>query len=128
MILLDTCTLLWLALEPERLSPQARTLLDDPAQLVWLSAISAFEVGQKHAKGKLELSIMPEEWIARAIQSHQLKPLDLDIRSAARAATLPPLHNDPFDRLLIATAQQHRLTLLTPDEKIRAYPDLQTAW
>jgi PIN domain nuclease of toxin-antitoxin system len=128
MILLDTCTLLWLALEPGRLSSLARSLLEDPTQLVWVSAVSGFEVGQKHAKGKIELQLPPEEWIARAIESHHLKPLDLDIRSAVQAAALPPLHNDPFDRLLIAAALQHSLTLLTPDQKIHAYPNVKTAW
>ena len=128
MILLDTCTLLWLVLEPQQLSAKARTLLDDSGTLVWVSVVTAFEIGQKHAKGKLELQLPPSQWIPRAIMSHHLRLLDLDLPSALAAAALPPLHNDPFDRLLIATAIQHKLTLLTPDPKIQAYPSLKTIW
>ena len=128
MILLDTCTLLWLALEPVRLSAHARSRLDEPGAIVWLSSISAFEIGQKFAKGKLELNLPPEQWVPRALDSHLIQLLPLDLPSALLAATLPPLHNDPFDRLLIATARQHKLTLLTPDPKIHAYPGVKVGW
>jgi len=128
MILLDTCTLLWLVMETDKLSFRARTLLDEPDTLVWLSSVSAFEIGQKHAKGKLELSLPPSQWLPRALESHRLRLLELDLLSALAAAALPPIHNDPFDRLLIATAQQHSFTFLTPDPKIHAYPNLKTAW
>ena len=128
MILLDTCTLLWLVIEPAKLSLKAKTLLADPATIVWLSSISAFEIGQKHAKGKLELSLPPEPWLRSALKSHQLRLLELDLTSALAAAALPPHHNDPFDRLLIATAQHHQLTLLTPDPRIHLYPDVKLAW
>ena len=128
MILLDTCALLWLVMEPDRLSVHARTLLEQSDLLVWVSSISAFEIAQKHDKGKLELGLPPQQWLPRAMESHQLKGLELDFPSALAAAALPALHNDPFDRLLIATAQHHNLTILTPDEKIRAYPNLKTAW
>ena len=128
VILLDTCTLLWLALEPERLSDHARAQLDAPDSVVWLSAISAFEIGQKFAKGKLELDLPPEKWVPMALENHLIQLLPLDLPSALLAASLPQLHNDPFDRLLIATARQHRLTLLTPDPKIHAYPDVKVQW
>jgi len=128
MILLDTCTLLWLVLEPTKLSTKAKTLLADPATIVWLSSISAFEIGQKHAKGKLELRLPPDPWLRGAIESHQLRLLDLDLSSALSAAALPPHHNDPIDRLLIATAQRHQLTLLTPDPNIHLYSNVKLAW
>ena len=95
MILLDTCTLLWLAMTPEKLSPAARK---------------------------------PAAWIERARRSHALDVLPLEMAVALRAAALPRLHNDPFDRLLIATAQEHHLVLLTPDPKLRIYPALKTRW
>jgi PIN domain nuclease of toxin-antitoxin system len=128
MILLDTCTLLWLALDPSKLSPSAHARLADPAERVWVSAITAFELGQKHAKGSLELNLPPAEWFSRALVSHRLHALALEAPVALRAAALPPLHNDPFDRLLIATAQAHKLTLLTPDPKIHAYPEVKVLW
>ena len=128
MILLDTCTLLWLALEPDHLSPRARDVLTATPDTVFVSVVTAFEIGQKHAKGKLELKHPPMRWVPLAIKHHHLQTLALDLPVALRAAALPPLHNDPFDRLLIATAQEHHLTLFTPDPKIRAYPDLKTLW
>lgn len=128
MILLDTCTLLWLALDPSKLSDHARTLLDTTQTPVWVSSVTAFEIGQKHAKGKLELRLPPARWVPQALDSHGLKSIELDIPTALAAAVLPHLHNDPFDRLLIATALTHKLTLLTPDPKIHAYPDVKLAW
>ncbi len=128
MILLDTCTLLWLGGAPEGLSSSARTQLDTPGVTVYASAISAFEIGQKVAAGKLILALSPSEWWSEILAQAKLEPLPLDAAIALRAAALPRLHNDPFDRLLIATAQEHHLTLLTPDPKIRAYPHLKTLW
>ncbi len=128
LILLDTCTLLWLAMAPKQLSPAARKALDDPSAKIWLSSVTGFEIGQKYAAGKLDLPMDATAWVERAIQSHDLDVLPLDMGMALRAAALPRLHNDPFDRLLIATAQEHHLTLLTPDPKIRAYPRLKTLW
>lgn len=128
MILLDTCSLLWLVLDQAKLSAVARTRLEDPMERVCVSAISAFELGQKHAKGNIELRLLPADWFARALDSHRLHALPLDASVAFRAAALPPLHNDPFDRLLIATALEHKLTLLTPDPKIHAYPNVKVLW
>ena len=64
----------------------------------------------------------------RALALHGLKSLALEMDSAVAAGALPTLHADPFDRLLIAAAQAHRLTLLTPDPLIRQYPALTTIW
>ena len=128
LILLDTCTLLWLTMAPEQLSPAARKALADPNTQVWVSPVTGFEIGQKHAAGKLELPLDPAEWMERALRSHTLDVMPLEMAIALRAAALPRLHNDPFDRLLIATAQEHHLVLLTPDPKIRAYPALKTRW
>ena len=128
MILLDTCSLLWLVGAPGSLSAAAGAALAQPGTHVFFSTISVFEIGQKAARGKLSLPQSLEEWIEAAAAHHGLEELSLDRRSAIRAAGLPDLHRDPFDRLLIATAQVQRLTLLTPDPKIRQYPDLQTAW
>ena len=63
-----------------------------------------------------------------ALRLHGLESLDLEMDSAIAAGALPALHADPFDRLLIAVAQAHRLVLLTPDPLIRQYPALTTLW
>jgi PIN domain nuclease of toxin-antitoxin system len=130
MILLDTCTLLWFIGAPEGLSPEARRCLHSEREdaIIYVSAISAFELGQKVAKGKLHLLHTPLEWWSLAIAQARLRVLPLEAPAALRAAALPPLHTDPFDRLLIATAQEHKLTLLTPDPKIHAYSNLKVLW
>ena len=130
MILLDTCTLLWLIGAPEGLSPAARQRLESSAHedTVHISAISACEIAQKVSKGKLILLGSAGDWWNQALIHAQIKEVPIDSRIALRAASLPPLHNDPFDRLIIATVQELRFTLRTPDPKIRAYPDVRVLW
>lgn len=128
MLLLDTCTLLWLALDQDHLSQVAINQIQTHAGHIWVSPISAFELGQKAGRGKLKLKLKPDRWFQRAIELHGLKECTFNSRIAFRAAALPDLHRDPFDRLLIATAQELRLTFLTPDPLIHPYPELKTAW
>lgn len=128
MLLLDTCTLLWLTSDQAKLSPAARQIISANAGQLYVSAISGFEIAQKVAKGKLVLPRPPTEWMELALRLHGLKSLPLEMDSAVAAGALPALHADPFDRLLIAVAQAHRLTLLTPDPLIRQYPALTTLW
>jgi PIN domain nuclease of toxin-antitoxin system len=127
-VLLDTCSLLWLGLEQQSLSDTARDLLVNPQAIFHVSSISAFEIGQKHAKGKLVLSADPETWFRRCLEIYGLVSIPLDYEVALRAAALPQIHSDPFDRLLIATAMVQGYVLLTPDEHIRQYPGVATMW
>lgn len=127
-MLLDTCTLLWLVGAQERLSERAQAALEDHAGRLFVSAISAFEIGLKHQKGKLVLPLDPGRWYARALELHGLRELPVDGTAAIHATLLPPLHRDPADRILVATAQLRKLAILTPDPLIRAYPDTATIW
>jgi PIN domain nuclease of toxin-antitoxin system len=128
MLLLDTCTLLWLTSDQAKLSATAQQAISANAGWLCVSAISGFEIAQKVAKGKLVLPRPPAEWMELALRLHGLKSLALEMDSAISAGALPALHADPFDRLLIAIAQARRLTLLTPDPLIRQYPALTTLW
>ena len=128
MILLDTCTLLWLASDQPRLSAEAVQRIRDQARFLFASAISAFEIGIKQRKGLLTLLLPAERYYLEALASHGVREIPVDGVIAARSTALPPLHADPADRILVATAQRHTLTLLTPDPHIRAYPDTQVAW
>lgn len=128
MILLDTCTLLWLAIEPDQLSEPARLALRKHSDRLYVSAISAFEIGQKHARGKLKLNLPPKRWFGRALELHGLNELSLDSNILLTATALPDRHRDPFDRILIASAKCHKMTLLTPDPLIRSYPGLKVLW
>lgn len=128
MLLLDTCTLLWLTSDQAKLSPAAKQAIQTHRGQLYVSAISGFESAQKVAKGKLVLPRPPSEWMGLALQLHGLRSLALEMDSAVAAGALPALHADPFDRLLIAVAQSHHLTLLTPDPLIHQYPALITLW
>ena len=128
MTLLDTCTLLWLATEPGRLSSAAQEAIAASGEFVHVSAISAWEIAWKHRCGKLVLQLSPEAWFPLALEQHELREISLTAAICLRMAALPDLHRDPADRFLIATAQELNLTLLTPDPKIRQYSSLKTLW
>lgn len=121
-LLLDTCTLLWIALDSEELSRTAEAAFQNPANEVFLSAASAWEIGIKHSLGRLPLPREPRTFVPELREIYGVAALPLDEESCLQAARLPPLHQDPFDRALVGQAITHGLTLLTPDPKIAAYP------
>jgi PIN domain nuclease of toxin-antitoxin system len=128
MILLDTCVLFWLELGPERISPKAReAMLAQGAQL-FASAVSAFELGLKVRAGEITLPMPTGKWVREVCERRGIRVLPLDEEAAGFSATLPMLHRDPCDRFLIATAQLAGLALVTPDDKIRLYPNLKVIW
>lgn len=128
MILLDTCALFWLESDPGRLSPRTLEAFRQPSILLFASAISAFELGLKVRDGQLRLPLPPGEWVREVCARRGIRLLPLDALAAGRATELPPLHRDPCDRFLIATALLAGLTLVTPDERIAQYPGLQVLW
>lgn len=128
MLLLDTCTLLWLAADESRLSEKARDLIRENADGLFVSAISAFEIAVKHRKGALRLPLPPRSWFPQVTKHHGVGELPVTSQVALLSAELPPLHNDPCDRIIVATAQAERLPILTPDPLIRAYPEAETCW
>ena len=128
MLLLDTCTLLWLAADEARLSDPARELIRENADSLFVSAISAFEIAVKHRKGALRLPVAPGSWFPHIVQHHGIQELPVTSGIAILSAELPLLHNDPCDRIIVATAHTERLRILTPDPLIRAYPGTEVCW
>jgi PIN domain nuclease of toxin-antitoxin system len=128
MLLLGTCTLLWLASDQSKLSTTADRLLADHKDALHISAISAWEIAWKQRKGKLWLPLEPGEWIDLAVSNHGLKELLVSRSVAVASALLPEHHKDPCDRILIATAQEYGLTLITPDPRIRQYTEVSVIW
>ena len=120
--LLDTCTLIWLAAEPERLSAVARQAIDAADSAVLFSDVSALEIALKWTAGKIILPDPPRQWIERQIARWELDCLGLTRQDIYRASELPVHHRDPFDRLLVAVALGAGATLLTPDDAIHDYP------
>ncbi len=128
MILFDTCTLLWLSSDQEKLSQAAISAWENSSDRRYFSAISMFEIAQKVAIKKLFLPQSLSKWHQELARLFSLEEIPVDSAVAIKAATLPPIHRDPFDRLIIATALIHKLTIVTCDEKIIQYPRLKTLW
>jgi len=128
MILLDTPVILWLAMDQSKLSDTAETALEKYAGDLWVSPISALEIGKKVASGSLELPMSASQWFDYACRSHGLREEVFSANVAAASTELLPIHNDPFDRVLIASAIKKGMILLTPDRKIQQYPDVVTLW
>ena len=120
--LLDTCTLIWLCSEPDRLSATARDLIDTPDTRLLLSEVSVLEITLKWSSGKLALPDPPRHWIEAQIAAWSLECHALGREDMYRAGELQDHHRDPFDRLLVATALRANAMILTPDEAIRRYP------
>ena len=128
MLLLDTCAVLWLATDSTLLSMRARAALQEHRGALFLSAITAFEVAIKSRKGKLSLEQPPTEWYQAVCNHHGLRELPITGSIALRSVALPSIHSDPADRLIIATAQEHDLSIVTADPVIRSYPDTRCIW
>jgi PIN domain nuclease of toxin-antitoxin system len=117
MYLLDTHVLLWCLENSPRLSLPARQLIIDPKNIVYVSAVSIWEITIKKMLGKLQA---PDD-VIEVIGASGFKALPITFQDAAAIESLPPIHSDPFDRLLIAQAKVHRLTFITQDEQCLNY-------
>jgi PIN domain nuclease of toxin-antitoxin system len=120
-LLLDTHLLLWAAAEPARLSAKARALIQDEANELWFSAVSVWEVSIKRALGRPDFKIDTRQWRQALLDNGYL---ELAVRGVHATALdgLPPLHQDPFDRMLVVQAAVENLTLLTADKLVAQYP------
>jgi PIN domain nuclease of toxin-antitoxin system len=120
-VLLDTNAWLWMASNDPRLGPMARNLIADLETELVLSAVSAWEISIKWALGKLPLPVPPEQFVETTVRDGGLKRLSIDFDHVRGVAKLPPIHHDPFDRLLIAQSFATNLPLLTGDDTISRY-------
>jgi len=131
-LLLDTCSLIWMVQEPARLSTPARRALADPANAVFASSISFWEISLKHALGKLSIrGAVPGDFPGFAFEHRcELLPLAPDV--AATFGQLPVLqgHRDPFDRMLVWQAIRADLVLVSRDRAMSGYAPhgLQICW
>ena len=126
-LLLDTCTFLWVLAGTVDVSDRVVEAFRAPENEVYLSAASAWEMAIKHASGRLMLPRPPERLIPAERAARAILPLAIDEESALHVSRLPHLHRDPFDRILVAQAIVHGLTILTPDPLVTQYPD-RTMW
>jgi PIN domain nuclease of toxin-antitoxin system len=118
-LLLDTHVLLWWLANDPSLSGTATDLIRDPENVVFVSAVSHWEIWLKHSIGKLRV---PDEFEER-LAGESLESLPLTAVHAREVARLPWHHRDPFDRMLVAQAKTENLMLLTADSAVAAYGD-----
>jgi PIN domain nuclease of toxin-antitoxin system len=120
-LLLDTQLLLWAADRSERLGRSVRTLIDDPANDLIFSAASIWEIAIKSRLGRDDFRVEPRQ-LRRGLLDNGYLELPITSQHVVGIDGLPPLHKDPFDRLLLAQALAEGLTLLTADARLARYP------
>jgi PIN domain nuclease of toxin-antitoxin system len=121
-ILLDTHVFLWYITADPKLPAAFRAAIQDPANEVYLSAASVWEAVIKHGLGKLPLPGPPADYLPQQRDAHGIASLSVDEGAMSNLAGLPPVHRDPFDRMLVAQALQHGLTVASADPDVAAYP------
>jgi PIN domain nuclease of toxin-antitoxin system len=120
-LLLDTHLLLWAAGQPSRLSAAALKLIDNPANELLFSAASVWEVAIKRGLGRAEFQADPR-LLRRGLLDNGYSELPVMSEHVVVIDSLPPIHKDPFDRLLVAQASVEGITLLTADSVVAQYP------
>ena len=121
-LLLDTHVFLWFISADARLPVKWRDSIRDTGNDVFLSVVSVWEAMVKYALGKLPLPHPPESYLPTQRVQHQITSLLLDEASVCHLATLPSVHRDPFDRMLVCQAIEHALAMVTVDPVFEAYP------
>ena len=120
-LLLDTHLLLWAAGEPDRLSAKARSLIDNPDNELLFSAASLWEVAIKRGLGRNDFRV-DARLLRRGLLDNGYSELPIVSDHVVATESLPPIHKDPFDRVLVAQATVEGITLLTIDSLVAQYP------
>ncbi len=120
-ILIDTYCWLWLQVSPERIAPQALSLLEDPANELYLSAASSWEIAIKYRLGKLFLPTPPTKYVPSRMRASGVKGLAVEHAHALHVSELPALHRDPFDRLIVAQGILESMTIASGDAQVLQY-------
>jgi len=126
-LLLDTHTALWLLNEHEKLSSKVKKLLLNDANTLYFSIASAWEIAIKVRLGKLPELDGGVSILLAKIGDMPIELLPITLRHVEAVETLPLIHRDPFDRLLVAVAKVSGMTILTADENIHKY-DVASIW
>ncbi len=121
-LLLDTHVWFWALQSPEKLGSNCRASLENPDNELAIATVSTLEFGQLVSGGRIEIKGTLEAWVRRGVKELGLQSVELSHAIALLAYTLPgEFHKDPVDRILVATAIDQGMTLVTADERIVAY-------
>jgi len=126
-LMLDTHTFLWFVLDDPQLSIPAKTLLEDPANNIFVSPAVFWEIAIKVRLGKLDLQASYDEFIYRGIVGNDFAILPIEPKHTSVLTTLPLHHKDPFDRLLVVQAKVENMAIISADAALDAY-SVQRAW
>lgn len=117
---------LWMELEPKRLGPKTRKILENASNDLAFSVASAWEITLKSVRGKLELPMDASEYIRTRLRRSGTAVLPIALEHVLAIGSLEELHRDPFDRMLLAQALVESRTLVTADRRLLDYPVLTT--
>ncbi|MEH2171072.1 MAG: type II toxin-antitoxin system VapC family toxin [Nostoc sp.] len=125
--LLDTHAFIWWVTNDPQLSANARNAIADSGNILFLSVVSAWEIVIKNKLGKLTLPESVEQYIPSRLAINRFESLPIQMSHVLQVASLPSIHRDPFDRILIAQSQVENLPIVTIDRQITQYL-VQTIW
>jgi len=131
MIVLDTHAWIWFISNPENLSKRAKKAVNDAAKdkSILISSISAWELALLVKKNRLKLTLEVADWIAKSESLSFIQFVPVTNSIAVKSVNLPlPLHPDPADRIIIATALSVGAPVVTKDKKLLGYPPIRTIW
>jgi len=120
-LLLDTHLLLWIAIDSDRLSPSTRELIENTENNLLFSAASIWEVAIKTSLGREDFALDPRLFRRGLIDNNYIE-LPITSEHAVTVNNLPPIHRDPFDRILVAQAMVEGIILITADPQVAKYP------
>jgi len=123
-ILVDTHALIWAGTGDRRLSKRAALALDDPENDLFVSVVTYWEITVKQRRHPAFVLVEP---LRSTMERYGLQPLGLDFDVPEKLKSMPGIHGDPFDRILVAQALHHGFVLMTGDKAIRRYP-VETIW
>lgn len=127
-MLLDTHAFIWLALDWSKFPVSLFKVLDEEAGNFFISAITALEVGLLVNSGKVTIPCSIDYFLSKNSDHYGIQQIPVDVTIALASSQLPQIHRDPFDRIIIATAMEHRMTILTKDRIIPTYPKVKAVW
>jgi len=128
-ILLDTCAILWAVSEPDKLSPKVKGLLLDQDTEIFVSVISCAEIACASDRNRIQLNRHWKKWFNYYIDFNGWNCLDINLKIIEEAFSLPgEFHNDPADRILVASSRLYSSKLVTADKKILEYPHVDAIW
>jgi PIN domain nuclease of toxin-antitoxin system len=128
MLLLDTHTFIWLVSMPEQLSDRVLKMIENDLEGLFISSITAVEIGLLSNAGKINTYGSSEKFVSKNLKQFGIHEISVDVEIGLASTQLPTIHRDLFDRILIATAQKHKMTILTRDRIIPTYPKVKTVW